>query len=136
MKRRVLRVVVLLSCAILAAAGIVPCGLVPNPGAGRSGDPGPFASDLDAESEQLDRQLQNTDAHRELLDRLSADLIARRRTLPEAAAELADFSRQRTGDWLRGVGRRYPGRSEEAAAVGALVYFTLFRLHEGPGDCP
>jgi hypothetical protein len=75
--------------------------------------------------------LQNTDAHRELLDRLSADLIAGHRTMPEAAAELADFSRQRTGQWLRGVGRRYPGRSEKAAVAGALVYFTLFRLRDG-----
>jgi hypothetical protein len=77
------------------------------------------------------RQLQNTDAHRELLDRLSADLTAGRRTLPEAADMLADFARQRTPEWLRGVGRRYPGRSEEAAAASALVYFTMFRLHGG-----
>jgi hypothetical protein len=32
---------------------------------------------------------------------------------------------------LRGVGRRYPGRSEKAAVACALVYFTLFRLHDG-----
>jgi hypothetical protein len=66
-----------------------------------------------------------------LLDRLSADLIARRCTLPEAATALADFSRQRKPAWLRGVGRRYPGRSEEASVAAALVYFTLFRLQEG-----
>jgi hypothetical protein len=57
MKRRVLQVVVLLSCAILAAVGIVSGGLVPNPGAGRSCDPGLFAPDLDVESRELDRQL-------------------------------------------------------------------------------
>jgi hypothetical protein len=86
--------------------------------------------DLEAQSRELDRQLQSTDAHRELLDRLSADLIAGRRSLPEATDLLADFSRQRTGEWLRGVGRRYPGRSEKAAVAGALVYFTLFGLRE------
>jgi hypothetical protein len=71
------------------------------------------------------------EAHRELLDRLSADLIAGRRSLPEAADLLADFSRQRKGEWLRAVARRYPDRSEEAAVACALVYFTLFCLHDG-----
>jgi hypothetical protein len=66
-----------------------------------------------------------------LLDRLSADLIAGRRTFPEAADLLADFSRRCTGEWLRGVGRRYPGRSEEAAVACAVIYFTLFCLHDG-----
>jgi hypothetical protein len=75
--------------------------------------------------------LQNTDDHRELLARLSADLTARRRRLPEAADVLADFSRQRKPEWLRGVGRRYPGRTEEAAVSASLVYFTLFRLYDG-----
>jgi hypothetical protein len=75
--------------------------------------------------------LQSTDAHRAVLERLSADLIAGRGTLPEAADLLADFSRRRTGEWLRGVGRRYPGRSEEAVVAASLVYFTLFRLHDG-----
>jgi hypothetical protein len=93
-----------------------------------------LGSDQDAESRELDRHLQNTEAHRELLDRLSADLIAGPQRLPEAADLLADFSRRRTGDWLRDVGRRYPGRSEEAAVACALVYFTLFRLHDGNAD--
>jgi hypothetical protein len=36
---------------------------------------------------------------------------------------------------MRGVGRLYPGRSEEASVAAALVYFTLFRLADGsPGD--
>jgi hypothetical protein len=74
--------------------------------------------DLEAQSRELDRQLQSTDAQRELLDRLSADL-------------LADFSRRRTGEWLRSVGRRYPDRPEEAAVASAMVSFTLFRLHDG-----
>jgi hypothetical protein len=98
---------------------------------GRTAAPGLPESDLEAESRELDRQLQSTDAHRELLDRLSAELIAGRRTLPEAADLLADFSRRRTGEWLRGVGRRYPGRPEEAAVACALVYFTLVGLHDG-----
>jgi hypothetical protein len=93
-KRRRLPVVVLASCAVLAAAAIVPGGLVPIPEAGRPSPPGPLESDLDAESLELDRQLRSTAAHRELLQRLSADLIAGRRTLP-AATVLADFSRQR-----------------------------------------
>jgi hypothetical protein len=92
----------------------------------------PFSIDLlDRIALLVGRDLQNTDAHRELLHRLGSDLIAGRRTLPEAADLLADFSRQRTGEWLRAVGRRYPGRSEEASVAAALVYFTLFGLHDG-----
>jgi hypothetical protein len=49
-----------------------------------------------------------------LLSQLGNDLIARR-TLPEAATALPDFGRQSKPEWLRGVGRLYPGRSEEAA---------------------
>jgi hypothetical protein len=75
--------------------------------------------------------LQNTDAHREVLERLSADLVARRRTLRDAATELADFSRRRWPEWLLVVGRRYPGRSEEAGVAASLVYFTLFSLRDG-----
>jgi hypothetical protein len=112
-KRRLLLPVVLLSCALAAAAILYP-GL-PD-AAGGNGSPAAGAlepgsvlvgQDLEAQSRELDRQLQSTDAHRELLDRLSADLIARRRTLPEAAGLLADFSRQRKGEWLRDVGRRH-----------------------------
>jgi hypothetical protein len=44
---------------------------------------------------------------------------------------LAHFSRQRKPAWLRGVGRLYPGRSEETSVATALVYFTLFRLQGG-----
>jgi hypothetical protein len=51
--------------------------------------------------------------------------------LPEAADLLADFSRQHNPEWLRGVGRRYPSRSEEAAVAASLVYFALFGLHDG-----
>jgi hypothetical protein len=130
MKRWLVPVVLLLSCATLVAVVVLSGGFLPNPGAG-SVAPGVVESGLDAESRELDRQLQNTDAHRELLDRLSADLIGGRRRLPEAADLLADFSRKRTGEWLRVVGRRYPGRSEEAAVACALVYFTLFCLHDG-----
>jgi hypothetical protein len=55
--------------------------------------------------------------------------------LPEAAAELADFSRQHKPAWLQGVGRTYPDRSEEASVAATLVYFTLFGLRDGnPGD--
>jgi hypothetical protein len=134
-KRRLLLAVGLLSCA-LAAAVLLRRSL---PDAGGNGplDAGSVLAgqDLEAQSRDLDRQLQNTDAHREVLDRLSADLITRRRTLPEAAAELADFSRQHKPEWLRGVGRIYPDRSEEASVAAALVYFTLFGLRDGnPGD--
>jgi hypothetical protein len=133
-KRRLLFVVVLLSCAIPVALVVLSGGFLPKPGSDLPGAPGLPESDLEAESRELDRQLQNTDAHRELLDWLSADLIAGRRTLPEATDLLADFSRQRTGEWLRGVGRRYPGRSEKAAAACALVYFTLFCPHDGNSE--
>jgi hypothetical protein len=70
-----------------------------------------------------------------LLTRLSADLSAGLRTLPEAATLLADFSRQHKPEWLRGAGKRYPGRSEQASVAASLVYYTLFRLQEGnPAD--
>jgi hypothetical protein len=134
MKCRVLTVV-LLSCAVPAAAAVLSSGILSHPGAGRSGDPGPFASDLEAESRELDRQLQSTAAHHELLERLSTDLIARRRTLPEAATVLADVSRQSKPDWLRRAGRLYPGRSEQAAVAASLVNYSLFRLQDGdPSD--
>jgi hypothetical protein len=56
-------------------------------------------------------------------------------SLREAATELADFSRQRKPEWLLTVGRRYPGRSEQAAVAAGLLYYTLFRLHDGePAD--
>jgi hypothetical protein len=102
-KRRLLFVVVLLSCALLAAVAVLYSGFLAAPVAGRSGAPSPFASDLDAESEPLDRQLQSTEAHRDLLERLSADLIAGRCTLPDAATVLANFSRQSKPEWLRGA---------------------------------
>jgi hypothetical protein len=114
MKRRLLPVVVLLSCAEVVAAAILSRSFLFTGGSDRAATPGAFDSEVDAESRELDRQLRSTDAHRELLDRLSADLIAGRRTLPEAADLLADFARQRKPEWLRGVGRRYPGRSEKA----------------------
>jgi hypothetical protein len=88
-------------------------------------------SDLAAESQELDRQLQSTAAHRELLTRLSADLIARRRTLPVATTVLADFSRQSKPEWLRAAGRHYPGRTEEASVAASLVCTTLFGLRDG-----
>ena len=75
--------------------------------------------------------MQTTDAHRDLLQRLSADLIAGRCTLPAAATDLADCSRQSKPEWLRDAGKRYPGRSEEASVAASLVYYTLFRLHDG-----
>jgi hypothetical protein len=101
-KRRLLLAVVLLSCALAAAAVLYRSLQDAAGGNGFSAagplDPGSVlvGQDLDAQSRELDRQLQSTDAHRELLDRLSADLIAGRRTLPEAAAELADFARRRS----------------------------------------
>jgi hypothetical protein len=135
MKCRVFTVVVLLSCAVLAAVEVLSSGILSHPGAGRSDDPGPFASDLEAENRELDRQLQSTAAHHELLERLSTDLIARHRTLPEAATVLADYSRQSKPDWLRRVGRLYPGRSEQAATAASLVNYSLFRLRDGdPAD--
>jgi hypothetical protein len=60
-----------------------------------------------------------------LLERLSADLIAHRCTLPEAASTAAP---------LRGAGKHYPGRSEQASVAASLVYYTLFRLHDDPAD--
>jgi hypothetical protein len=131
MKCRVLTLVLLLSCAVLAAVAVLSSGILSHPGAGHSGDPGPFASDLEAESRELDRQLQSTAAHHELLERLSTDLIARHRTLPEATTVLADRSRKSKPDWLRRVGRLYPGRSELAATAASLVNYSLFRLHDG-----
>jgi hypothetical protein len=136
MKRRLLFVAVLLSCA-LAVALVLRRSLPDAAGGNGPLDPASalVAQDLEAQSRDLDRQSQSTDAHREVLDRLSADLIASRRTLAQAVTVLADFSRQSKPEWLRGVGRRYPGLSEEAAVACALVYFTLFRLHDGdPGD--
>jgi hypothetical protein len=41
--------------------------------------------------------------------------------LPEAATVLADFSRQSKPEWLRGAGKRYPGRSEQASVAASLV---------------
>jgi hypothetical protein len=97
----------------------------------RTEAPGLLESDLEAQSRELDRQLQGTDAHWELLTRLSADLIAGRRTLPEAAGSVAAFSRQRKPAWLRAVRRLYPNRPEEASVAAALVYFTLSRPRGG-----
>jgi hypothetical protein len=133
-KRRALAVVVLLSGAALAVVVAVYGGFLPAAVSGQVTAPGLPESDVEAESRDLDRQLQNTDAHHDLLGRLGADLIAGRRTLPEAADLLADFSRQRKPDWLRRVGRYYPGLSEQAAVAAALVYFTLFRLHDGDAE--
>jgi hypothetical protein len=130
-QRRVLAVVVWLSGAALAAVAAVYGGFWPAGESGRTAAPGPFEPDPHAQSRDLDRQLQSTDAHREVLDRLSADLIASRRTLAQAVTVLADSSRQSKPEWLRGVGRRYPGLSEKAAVASALVYFTLFCLHDG-----
>jgi hypothetical protein len=96
MNRRLRAVQVLLSWAVLAAL-IARGGFLPGESPDHPAPPGLLESNLEAESGELDRQLQNTDAHRELLDRLSADLIAGRRSLPKAADLLADFSRRRTG---------------------------------------
>jgi hypothetical protein len=85
-KHRVLAVVVLLSCAVLVAVVVVYGGVLPVGESGRRGAPGLLESDLDAESQELDRQLQSITAHREPLMRVSADLIAGRTTLPEAAS--------------------------------------------------
>jgi hypothetical protein len=128
--RRLLAVVVLLSGAALAVALVVRGGFLPADSSDHPAALGLPEADLEAQSRELDRQLQNTDAHHDRLDRLSADLIAGRRTLPEGVTVLADFARQRKPDRLRRVGRSYPGRSEEAAVAAALVYFTLFRLHD------
>jgi hypothetical protein len=110
------------TCAALAAVVLISRGFLPAGESGRPAAPGLVESDLEAESRDLDRQLQNTDTHRELLDRLSADLIARRRTLPEAAAELADFSRRRWPEWLGGAGKRWVGPDEETARRLAAEY--------------
>jgi hypothetical protein len=133
-KRRVQAAVVLLSCADLVAVAVLYSGSLATPGAARPGAPGLPESDSDGESQELDRQLQSTDAHRELLVRLSTDLIAGRCTLSAAATELADFSRQSKPEWLRGAGKRYPGRPEQASVACALVYFTLFRLRDAADE--
>src|SRR5262249_34383638 len=101
-------------------------------------DPGSVlvGQDLEAQSRELDRQWQSTDAHREVFDRLSADLIAGRRALPEAGDGLADVSRPRRGEWLRDVGRRSSGRSEQASrpAGGPPAWsVTRDRVREGRG---
>ena len=131
MKRRVLFAVALLSGAVLVAVVVVTGRFLPADESGRPAAAGLLESDPDAESQELDRQLQNAEAHRELLMRVSADLIAGRSTLPEAAKVLADFSRQHKPDWLRRVGRSYPGRPEEASVAASLVCGTLFRLRDG-----
>jgi hypothetical protein len=135
-KRRVLSVLLLLSGAVLVVVAVLYGGFRDAGGTGeRAAAPGAFGQDPEAQSRDLDRQLQSTDAHHELLDRLSADLIAGRCTLPEAATLLADFSRERKPDWLRRVGRLHPGRPEQASVAAGLVYYTLFRLQEGdPAD--
>jgi hypothetical protein len=130
MKRRLLPVVVLLSCAILA--GVVLSGVfLAAARAAAPGEPGLPKADPESVSQELDQRLQSTEAHRELLQRLSAELIAGRRTLPGAATVLADFSRQSKPEWLRAAGKRYPGRSEQASVAASMVYYTLFRLHDG-----
>jgi hypothetical protein len=99
------------------------------------GTPGLLESDLEAESRELDRQLQSTQAHHDLLERLSADLIAGRGRLPEAAAVLTDLGRQRRPGWLRGVRQVYPARSDEASVAASLVNYCLFRLRDrNPAD--
>jgi hypothetical protein len=134
-RRRLLFAVILLSGAALAAVAVVSGGFLPCGESGRPDSQGLPESDLEAQSLELDRRLQTTDAHPELLVRLSADLIAGRCTLPDAGTELADFSRQSKPEWLRGAAKRYPGRSEQAGVAVAVVYFTLFRLQDGnPAD--
>jgi hypothetical protein len=133
MKRRLLPVVVLLSCAILA--GVVLYGdFLAAARTARPGGPGLPESDPESVSQELDQRLQSTEAHRELLQRLSADLIAGRGTLPDAATVLADFTRQHKPEWLRRAGRHYPGRSEQASVAASLVYYTQFRLRDGNPD--
>jgi hypothetical protein len=134
MKRYLLPVVILLSCALLAAV-VFYSGLLGTTGVTGSAAFGPSEQDLDLQGQELDRHLHNTKAHRELLGRLRADLIARRRTLPEAATLLADFAREHKPEWLHGVERLYPGRPEESSVAASLVYLTLFGLQDGdPAD--
>jgi CheY-like chemotaxis protein len=79
-KRRLLLAVVLLSCAL--AAAVVLRHSFQGVAGGNGSPAGPLdpgsvlvGQDLEAQSRDLDRQLQNTDVQRELLTRLSADLI-------------------------------------------------------------
>jgi hypothetical protein len=133
LKRYLLPAVVLLCCALVAA--VVFSGLLGRAGLTRFAASGPSDPDPDLKAQELDRHLQSTEAHRELLGRLREDLLARRRTLPDAATVLADFAREHKPEWLHGVGRLYPGRPEGASVAASLVYFTLFRLHDGnPAD--
>jgi hypothetical protein len=126
-----------LSGAILVAVAVL-CRSAPDAaGSDRSFTTGggEAGQDLEAQSRELDRQLELSETNRALQTRLSDDLLARRRTLPEAATLLTDFTRQRRPEWLRFLGRRYPNRSEEASVVANLVYRTRFRLRNGePAD--
>jgi hypothetical protein len=55
-KRRLLFVLVLLSGAVLAAAVVLSRGFLSTGEGDRAATPGPFDSDLEAESRELDRQ--------------------------------------------------------------------------------
>jgi hypothetical protein len=78
--------------------------------------------DLEAQSRELDRQLQSTEAHRELLGRLSADLIAGRSTLPEAATALAECLLARGAATLRVPPGRLAAIQSRAAWTAAVSF--------------
>jgi hypothetical protein len=125
--------VLVLSCGILLAV-VLYSGLLAVAVVGRSVAPGlcdPEVAAVSDRSRDLDRQRERVGAYQQLLERLSADLIARRRTLPEAVGLLAASEQGRSPDWLRYLGRAYPGRSEQARLAANLVYRALFLLHEG-----
>ena len=125
--------VLVLSCGILLAV-VLYSGLLTVAVAGRSVAPGlcdPEVAAVSDQSRDLDRQRQQVGAYQQLLERLSADLIARRRPLPEAVSLLAASERGRSPDWLRYLGRAYPGRSEQARLGANLVYRALFLLQAG-----
>jgi hypothetical protein len=126
--------VLVFSCAILAAV-VLYSGLLVGAVAARSVAPGllddPEVAAVSDRSQDLDQQLQQAEAYHRLLERLSADLLARRRTLPEAGGLLAASDQGRNRDWLRELGRVYPGRSEQARLAANLVYCALRRLRGG-----
>jgi hypothetical protein len=125
--------VLVLSCVILATV-VLYSGLLAWAVAGRSVAPGlcdPEVAAVSDRSRDLDRQRERVGAYQQLLERLSADLIAGRRTLPEAVGLLAESERGRSPDWLRYLGRAYPGRSEQARLAANLVYHALFLLQGG-----
>jgi hypothetical protein len=125
--------VLVLGCSVLLAV-VLYSGLLAVAVAARSVAPGlrdPEVAAGSDHSRDLDRQREQVGVYQQLLERLGADLIARRRTLPEAVVLLAESEQGRSPDWVRDLGRAYPGRSEQARLAANLVYRALFLLRGG-----